>query len=134
MIPITKSKVKNQVKTKSNGLKLKYKPSEADYEKMVFKTNAQEFEFSFKQPSVRSSRKMQKYENLDTSEESPENMLEIVTEFIDFFTEIYIESKQASSQEFKEFLNDLPLDVFYSFCEQITDQVLSKPQKKAKNT
>ncbi len=94
---------------------------------MIFKTGTQEFQLYFKQPSIREIKAMAKYEHLA---EKDEGDIDTVLDFIDFFSELYVPSEAATTEEFKEFLTDLPSAVFYSFCEQITDQVLRKHQKK----
>ena len=116
--------------------RLKYKPRASDLETIlfIFGDEGQEttFKMTFRQPSLGEVKSLAKYASLIGADNlAAENFPpEAIDEFIDLYVSLFQVTQEDTSNDFREFLEELPLDLFEELSTLISNQVFEKSQKK----
>lgn len=116
--------------------RLKYKPRASDLETIVFifGDEGQEttFKMTFRQPSLGEVKRLAKYASLiDADNLAAENFPpEAIDEFIDLYVMLFQVTPEDTKKDFREFLEELPLDLFEALSTLVSDNVFEKHQKK----
>ena len=115
-----------------NNRRLKYTPRESDFETIIFNAGLEEFELTFRQPSIGQIRRLAKYAssidaaNLKAEEFPPE----AIDEFISLYVDLFQPTDQYPRKDFRLFLEELPLDKFEELSNLVNENVFEKHQKK----